>query len=86
MRVRTVVIEPHPRRGQPVGGIALGFGHGAKWWPQVCDPLRMAGFDGWLSFEHEDVLLNAREGLEKPVTFLQGVMPVATLDPKPQDI
>ena len=66
--------------------ITLGFGHGEEWWRQFCCRLKMAGYDGWLSIEHEDVLLNSLEGLEKSVTLLQGVMPVAASDFKPQDI
>ncbi len=66
--------------------ITLGFGHGEEWWRQFCYRLRMAGYDGWLSIEHEDVLLNALEGLEKSVTLLKGVMPVAVSDFKPQAI
>ena len=46
----------------------------------------MAGYDGWLSIEHEDVLLNSLEGLEKSVALLQGVMPGKPADYKPQDI
>ncbi|HMS96807.1 MAG TPA: sugar phosphate isomerase/epimerase, partial [Tabrizicola sp.] len=55
--------------------ITLGFGHGEEWWRQFCYRLKMAGYDGWLSIEHEDVLLNSLEGLEKSVALLQGVMP-----------
>ncbi len=66
--------------------ITLGFGHGEEWWRQFCYRLKMAGYDGWLSIEHEDVLLNSLEGLEKSVTLLQGVMPIAASDFKPQDI
>ena len=66
--------------------ITLGFGHGEEWWRRFCYRLQMAGYDGWLSIEHEDVLLNALEGLEKSVALLQGVMPVAPSDFKPQDI
>ncbi|PDS75213.1 sugar phosphate isomerase/epimerase [Rhizobium sp. L43] len=66
--------------------ITLGFGHGEEWWRQFCYRLRMAGYDGWLSIEHEDVLLNSLEGLEKSVALLQGVMPVAASDFKPQAI
>ena len=66
--------------------ITLGFGHGEEWWRQFCYRLKMAGYDGWLSIEHEDVLLNSLEGLEKSVTLLQGVMPTATSDFKPQAI
>ncbi|WCK05451.1 hypothetical protein G6L31_022925 [Agrobacterium tumefaciens] len=46
----------------------------------------MAGYDGWLSIEHEDVLLNSLEGLEKSISLLNGVMPVAAGDFKPQAI
>lgn len=66
--------------------ITLGFGHGEQWWRQFCYRLKMAGYDGWLSIEHEDVLLNSLEGLEKSVALLQGVMPAAPADYKPQDI
>ncbi len=66
--------------------ITLGFGHGEEWWRQFCYRLKMAGYDGWLSIEHEDVLLNSLEGLEKSVKLLQGLMPVAASDFKPQDI
>ncbi|WP_420325830.1 sugar phosphate isomerase/epimerase family protein [Mameliella sp.] len=66
--------------------ITLGFGHGEEWWRQFCYRLKMAGYDGWLSIEHEDVLLNSLEGLEKSVMLLQNVMPSAPADYKPQDI
>ncbi|MFD2054301.1 sugar phosphate isomerase/epimerase family protein [Mesorhizobium calcicola] len=66
--------------------ITLGFGHGEEWWRQFCYRLRMAGYDGWLSIEHEDVVLNSLEGLEKSVALLKGVMPAAPADYKPQDI
>lgn len=66
--------------------VTLGFGHGEAWWRQFCYRLRMAGYDGWLSIEHEDVLLNSLEGLEKSVALLKGVMPAAPADFKPQDI
>ena len=66
--------------------ITLGFGHGEEWWRQFCYRLKMGGYDGWLSIEHEDVLLNSLEGLEKSVTLLQNVMPDRAADYKPQDI
>ncbi|HAR65746.1 sugar phosphate isomerase/epimerase family protein [Planktotalea frisia] len=66
--------------------ITLGFGHGEEWWRQFCYRLKMGGYDGWLSIEHEDVLLNSLEGLEKSVTLLQGVMPDRPADYKPQEI
>lgn len=66
--------------------ITLGFGHGEEWWRQFCYRLKMAGYDGWLSIEHEDVLLNSLEGLEKSVAVLQKVMPSKSADYKPQEI
>jgi sugar phosphate isomerase/epimerase len=64
--------------------ITLGFGHGEEWWRQFSYRLKMAGYDGWLSIEHEDVLLNSLEGLEKSVALLKAVMPAAPADYKPQ--
>jgi sugar phosphate isomerase/epimerase len=66
--------------------ITLGFGHGEEWWRQFCYRLKMAGYDGWMSVEHEDVVLNSLEGLEKSIALLKGVMPVAESDYKPQPI
>ncbi|WP_413993362.1 sugar phosphate isomerase/epimerase family protein [Labrys okinawensis] len=66
--------------------ITLGFGHGEEWWRQFCYRLKMAGYDGWLSIEHEDVVLNSLEGLEKSVALLKSVMPAAPADYKPQAI
>jgi sugar phosphate isomerase/epimerase len=66
--------------------ITLGFGHGEEWWRQFCYRLKMACYDGWLSIEHEDVLLNSLEGLEKSVALLQGVMPARHADYQPQAI
>ena len=60
--------------------ITLGFGHGETWWRQFCYRLTMAGYDGWLSIEHEDVLLNSLEGLGKSVALLKGGMPVEAAD------
>lgn len=66
--------------------ITLGFGHGEEWWRQFCYRLKMGGYDGWLSIEHEDVLLNSLEGLEKSVALLKAVMPDRPADFKPQEI
>jgi len=66
--------------------ITFGFGHGEQWWRQFCYRLKMAGYDGWLSIEHEDVLLNSLEGLEKSVVLMKSVMPIASSDFTPQAI
>ena len=66
--------------------ITLGFGHGEAWWRSFCYRLLMSGYDGWLSIEHEDVLLNSHEGLQKSVALLKGVMPTQPSDFRAQDI
>jgi len=60
--------------------VTLGFGHGEEWWRQFCYRLLMAGYDAWLSIEHEDVLLNSLEGLEKSAALLQRVIPSSNSD------
>ncbi len=66
--------------------ITLGIGHGETWWRQFCYSLLMAGYEGWISIEHEDVLLNSLEGLEKSISLLQSVIPVVPPDYAPQAI
>lgn len=66
--------------------VTLGIGHGEDWWRQFCYRLRMAGYDGWISIEHEDVLISALEGLEKSVDLMRRVMPDAPPDYRPQEI
>ncbi|WP_121630559.1 sugar phosphate isomerase/epimerase family protein [Tropicibacter alexandrii] len=56
--------------------VTIGIGHGADWWQRFCYHLRVAGYDGWLSIDHRDVVLGAVEGLEKSVQLLRGVLPV----------
>jgi sugar phosphate isomerase/epimerase len=64
--------------------ITLGYGNGEKWWKDFCYRLRMIGYDGWLSIEHEDVMLSREEGVKKSVDLLQAVAPSETSDYKPQ--
>ncbi|MEM7461184.1 MAG: sugar phosphate isomerase/epimerase [Pseudomonadota bacterium] len=66
--------------------VTLGFGHGEEWWRWFCYRLKMAGYDGWLSIEHEDVLLNSLEGLQKSVSLLKDIMPVNQSDFAPPAI
>ena len=42
------------------------------------------GLRGWLSIEHEDVMLSRREGLTKSVAFLKSVAPSEASDYAPQ--
>jgi sugar phosphate isomerase/epimerase len=64
--------------------ITLGYGNDEKWWKDFCYRLRMVGYDGWLSIEHEDVMLSREEGVKKSVQFLQTVAPSEVSDYKPQ--
>ena len=52
----------------------VGYGHGADFWCDFVSTLRMCGYDGVLSIEHEDSLMTPNEGLEKAVEFLKGVL------------
>lgn len=52
----------------------VGYGHPRHFWCNFVSALRMTGYDGVLSMEHEDSLMTAREGLEKGVRFLQSIV------------
>ncbi|MBV9998144.1 MAG: sugar phosphate isomerase/epimerase [Verrucomicrobia bacterium] len=58
-------------KGRAWNYITLGYGHGAKWWREFCYRLRLNGYDGWLSIEHEDIVLSRVEGLRKSVDLLK---------------
>ncbi|EFW90076.1 AP-endonuclease/AP-lyase [Haladaptatus paucihalophilus DX253] len=49
---------------------SIGYGHGEAFWKDVVSTLRMVGYDGALSIEHEDSLTSATEGLEKAIDVL----------------
>lgn len=49
---------------------SVGYGHGEEHWKDIVSTLRMSGYDGALSIEHEDSLTSGREGLEKAVDLL----------------
>lgn len=66
--------------------ITLGFGHGEGWWRGFCYRLRMVGYDGWLSIEHEDVMLSRLEGVRRSVDLLRAVAPAEQSDFAPQAI
>ncbi len=65
--------------------ITLGFGNGESFWRDLCYRLRMNGYDGWLSIEHEDVMLGREEGVEKSVELLKTIMPGEAADYQPQE-
>lgn len=49
----------------------VGYGHGESWWRDFVSVLRLMGYDGVLSIEHEDRLMGSREGIIKSVEFLK---------------
>ena len=53
---------------------AVGYGHGAEWWRDFVSTLRLMGYDGVLSIEHEDRLMGSREGILKSVEFLKPIV------------
>jgi sugar phosphate isomerase/epimerase len=53
---------------------AVGYGHGAEFWNEFVLTLRLIGYDGVLSIEHEDLLMSANEGLTKAINFLKGIL------------
>jgi len=59
----------------------VGYGHDQKVWKDMISMLRVIGYDGAISIEHEDALMSINEGLEKAVSFLQGLI----IEEKPND-
>ena len=53
---------------------SIGYGHGEAHWKDVVSTLRMVGYEGALSIEHEDSLTTSKEGLEKAVDVLSRAM------------
>lgn len=66
--------------------VTLGYGHGEAWWREFCYRLRLAGYDGWLSVEHEDPLLARLEGVRRSVELLRAVAPREAPDFTPQPV
>jgi len=52
----------------------IGYGHDYSFWKDFVSNLRMVGYDGVLSIEHEDSLMSANEGLMKAVAMLKQVI------------
>lgn len=49
----------------------VGYGHDQLFWRSLISELRLAGYDGALSIEHEDSILSTNEGFTKAVQFLK---------------
>ena len=74
---RTGVLDTKPYTDERNRGWIFrtcGFGHGAEWWKEFVSTLRMYGYDGVLSIEHEDSLLSSDEGLTKAASFLDDIV------------
>ena len=52
----------------------VGYGTDTKQWKDILSTLRLIGYDGAVSIEHEDGLMSVREGLEKAIHFLQDIL------------
>ena len=52
----------------------VGYGHGETFWRDFVSTLRMIGYEGALSIEHEDSLMSVNEGFQKAVAFLKGIL------------
>jgi sugar phosphate isomerase/epimerase len=52
----------------------VGYGHSYPFWNEFVSTLRLIGYDGVLSIEHEDPLMSPSEGLTKAISFLKDVL------------
>ena len=52
----------------------VGYGHDDAVWKDIISTLRMVGYDGVISIEHEDSLMSATEGFLKGAAFLKDVI------------
>jgi sugar phosphate isomerase/epimerase len=50
---------------------SVGYGHGLEEWNDIISTLRMTGYDGVLSIEHEDSLMSPNEGFKKAIELLK---------------
>ncbi len=67
-------LDLHP--GKPVRDLVwayrtLGYGHGVQFWGEFVSALRSVGYDGVLSIEHEDPLMDAEEAICRAVDLLK---------------
>ena len=53
---------------------SVGWGHGELEWKAIVSALRLVGYDGVLSIEHEDALASVHEGLSSAVAMLSRVV------------
>ena len=53
---------------------SVGYGHDYQVWKDMMSNLRLVGYDGPISIEHEDSLMTPLEGLGKAISLLKEVM------------
>ncbi len=53
---------------------SVGSGHSELHWSHIMAELRLAGYDGAISIEHEDALMSVSEGLHQAVSTLKRVV------------
>ncbi len=53
---------------------SVGYGHAHQMWKDIMSNLRLVGYDGPISIEHEDSLMSPNEGLTKAIAMLKDVM------------
>ena len=74
---RTGVLDTKPYTDERNRGWIFrtcGYGHGTEWWTKFISTLRMFGYDGVLSIEHEDNLRSPEEGLTKAADLLNNIV------------
>lgn len=52
----------------------IGYGNDLSYWRDIFSALRMIGYDGAVSIEHEDSLINRFEGLKKAVEIIKDAL------------
>ncbi len=53
---------------------SIGYGHDLDTWRDIVSTLRLVGYEGTISIEHEDALTSPREGLEKAIDTMQAAI------------
>jgi sugar phosphate isomerase/epimerase len=50
---------------------SVGYGHGSEFWKGLVSHLRLVGYDGTISIEHEDGMMSIEEGVTKAYAALR---------------
>ena len=54
---------------------SVGYGMSNEEWREIISALLVAGYDGVISIEHEDILMSKKEGVTKATEFLKQIIP-----------